>query len=80
LVGPISTLRPEVFALVDRTSGDSSQLPVRHDRLDLSIYLCSTDLLFLHEDTIRDQVAKPRESFLNEGVVRDPVLVWCGPL
>jgi hypothetical protein len=77
LIGLISTLRLKVLALVDRTNGDSSQFLIRHDRLDLSIYLCSTDSLFLHEDTIPGQVAKLRESFLNEGVVRDPVLVDC---
>jgi len=53
----------------------SSEFVIRHTKLDLHIYLSSTDELLLHEETIADRVAELEREFLHDEVVRDPVVV-----
>jgi hypothetical protein len=48
---------------------------IRHEKLDLHIYLSSTNSLLLHEETIPGRVAELKREFLRDGVVRDPVVV-----
>jgi hypothetical protein len=53
----------------------SSEFVIRHKKLDLRIYLSSTDNLLLHEETIADRVFELKREFLHDQVVRDPVVV-----
>jgi hypothetical protein len=53
----------------------SSEFIVRHEKLDLHIYLSSMNNLLLHEETIPDRVAELKREFLRDEVVKDPVVV-----
>lgn len=53
----------------------NSEFLIRHDKVDLGIYLSPSNTLFIHEETISDRVAELKDSFLHEGVVKDPVVV-----
>jgi L-serine kinase (ADP) len=53
----------------------SSEFVIRNTKLDLHIYLSSTDNLLLHEETIADRVEELKREFLHDEVVRDPVVV-----
>jgi len=61
--------------LADVTKEDSSEFLVRHEKLDLRIYLSSSNLLLPHEETIPSRVSELEVSFRRDGVVRDPIIV-----
>lgn len=61
--------------MAQRMNRDSSELLIRHESLDLALYLSASELLILHEETIPDRVGKLKESFLRHRLVRDPVIV-----
>lgn len=63
-----------VQALASGTKKHSEFL-IRHDKVDLGIYLSPSNTLFMHEETISDRVAELKDSFLRDGVVKDPVVV-----
>lgn len=57
------------------TKEDSPEFLVRHEKLDLRIYLSSSNLLLPHEETIHSRVSELEVSFRRDGVVRDPIIV-----
>jgi hypothetical protein len=57
---------------------EHSEFLIRHDKVDLSIYLSPSKTLFIHEETIPDRVAELRDSIMCDGVVKDPVVVDAG--
>jgi hypothetical protein len=61
--------------LAGATKQHSSEFLIRHKKLDLHVYLSSTDSLLLHEETIADRVFELKREFLHDEVVRDPVVV-----
>jgi len=62
-------------ALAEATKQNSPELMIRHEQLDLHIYLSSIDSLLLHEETIPDRVAELKLEFVRDEVVKDPVVV-----
>jgi len=58
----------------DERSG-SPAFVIKHKELDLRICLLSSDMLLLHEETIPDRVTELKKSFVDEGVVKDPIIV-----
>jgi hypothetical protein len=62
-------------ALAGATKQQSSEFIIRHEELDLHIYLSSMNSLLLHEETIPDRVAELKREFLRDEVVKDPVVV-----
>jgi len=61
--------------LAAATEGPSSEFIVRHEKLDLRIYLSSMDNLLLHEETIPERVAELKREFLRDEIVKDPVVI-----
>lgn len=57
------------------TKEHSSEFLIRHEKLDLHIYLGSLNKLLLHEETIPDRVAELKREFLHDEVVKDPIVV-----
>ena len=57
---------------------EHSEFLIRHDKVDLGIYLAPSNMLFIHEETIPDRVAELRGALLHDGVVKDPVIVDAG--
>jgi hypothetical protein len=53
----------------------SSQLVIRHEKLDLHIFLSSLDKLFLHEETTPDRVSELKREFLHDQMMRNPIVV-----
>lgn len=54
---------------------NGSQFLIRYTKLDLRISLLSSEALLLHEETIPDRVQELKQSFLHDGVVKDPIIV-----
>jgi len=50
-------------------------LLIKHEKVDLRICLWPSESLLLHEETIPDRIAELKNSFLHDGVVKDPVIV-----
>jgi hypothetical protein len=61
--------------LAGATERPSTEFMVRHEKLDLHIYLSSMNNLLLHEETIPDRVAELKREFLCDEVVKDPVVI-----
>ena len=61
--------------LTQEISANPSELIIRHERVDLRIRLSQSNLLHIHEETIPERVAELRESFVRDGIVRDPVVI-----
>jgi len=57
---------------------EHSEFLIRHDKVDLGIYLSPSNMLFIHEETIPDRVAELKDSLLRDGVVKDPLVVDAG--
>ncbi len=57
------------------TKQHSSEFIIRHEKLDLHIYLASLDKLLLHEETIPYRTAELRREFLHDEMVKDPVII-----
>jgi len=57
---------------------EHSEFLIRHDKIDLGIYLSPCKMLFIHEETIPDRVAELRDSLIRDGMVKDPVVVDAG--
>jgi hypothetical protein len=70
-----TTARYGFQALAGATEQHSSEFVIGHEKLDLHIYLSSTNNLLLHEETIPSRVAELKREFLRDEVVRDPVVV-----
>ena len=71
----VTIARKGFQALAGATEQQSSEFMIRHEKLDLHIYLSSMNNLFLHEETIPDRVAELKREFLSDEVVKDPVIV-----
>jgi len=54
---------------------DSLEFIIKHEKLDLRIYLSSLEKLLSHEETIPDEVATLEREFLRDQVVRDPIVI-----
>jgi len=54
---------------------DSLEFIIKHEKLDLRIYLSSLEKLLSHEETIPDEVATLEGEFLRDQVVRDPIVI-----
>jgi hypothetical protein len=54
---------------------EHSEFLIRHDKVDLGIYLSPSSMLHIHEETIAERVAELRDSFLHDKVVKDPVII-----
>ena len=61
------SLPGEVWALADVTKEDSSEFLVRHEKLDLRIYISSSNSLLPHEETIPSRVSQLEVSFRLDG-------------
>lgn len=57
------------------TEQDSSELIIRHEKLDLRIYLSSLSKLLLHEETIPERVAELKREFFHDQIVKVPIVV-----
>ena len=57
---------------------EHAEFLIRHDKVDLGIYLSPCKMLFIHEETIPDRVAELKDSLIRDGVVKDPVVVDAG--
>ena len=57
------------------TEQDSSELVIRHEKLDLRIYLSPLNKLLLHEETIPERVAELKREFFHGQIVKDPIVV-----
>lgn len=68
-------MRSEVHRSVDESKRDTSEFLIRHEKLDLRLFLLRSELLLLHEETIPDRVAELKDSLVRDGVVRDPVII-----
>jgi hypothetical protein len=67
----VTIARKGFQALAGATEQQSSEFIIKHEKLDLHIYLSSMNNLFLHEETIPDRVAELRREFL-----RDEIEPW----
>jgi hypothetical protein len=54
---------------------EHSEFLIKHDKVDLGIYLSPSSMLHLHEETIADRVAELKDSFLHDKVAKDPVII-----
>ena len=54
---------------------DSLEFIIKHEKLDLRIYLSSLEKLLSHEETIPDEVATLKREFLRDQVVRNPIFI-----
>jgi hypothetical protein len=61
--------------LAGATERPSFEFIIRHEKLDLHIYLSSMNNLLLHEETIPDRVTELKHEFLCDEVVKDPVVI-----
>jgi len=68
----------DLHASVDEPRSDSLEFLIRHEKLDLRIFLWPSKSLLLHEETIPDRVAELKSSLLGDGVVKDPIVVDAG--
>ena len=57
------------------TEQNSQEFTIKHDKLDLHIYLSSSNKLLLHEETIPDRVAELKCEFLRDQMVNDPIVI-----
>jgi len=68
-------VRNRFHTSADRRNSKLSAFVVGHKELDLRLCLLSSDLLLLHEETIPDRVAELKQSIIEDGVVKDPIIV-----
>jgi len=61
--------------LARATKEQSPEFIIRHEKLDLHIYLSSLSKLLLHEKTIPDRVDQLKREFLDDQMVKDPIVV-----
>jgi len=69
------SLTGRLAILTQEISANPSELIIRHERVDLRIRLSPTNVLLIHEETIPERVAELKESFVRDGIVRDPVVI-----
>lgn len=68
-------VRNHFRTFIDETKKCSPALLIKHEKLDLRICLWPSQSLLLHEETIPDRIAELKDSFLHDGVVKDPIIV-----
>jgi len=61
--------------LAGTTEQNSQEFTIKHDKLDLHIYLSPSNKLLLHEETIPDRVAELKREFLRDQMVNDPIVI-----
>jgi hypothetical protein len=59
----------------DESKRCSSEFVIRHEKLELRIFLSAAKSLLLHEETIPDRVSELKGSILRDGVVKDPLVI-----
>lgn len=70
-----SIVRNNFQTFIDNTAKYSPGFLIKHEKLDLRICLWPSQLLLLHEETIPDRIAELKESYLHDGIAKDPIIV-----
>lgn len=61
--------------MAQETGASPTELIIEHDKVDLRVRLSRSNVLFVHEETIPERVAKIRELVLHDRIVRDPIVI-----